>query len=61
MKKYFILTAVAAFGLSACTHTKSDTPKSTKPEKPNAESTCNPGDEGYPKCATGGGVGGPIT
>jgi hypothetical protein len=59
MKKIFIISTVAILGLGACTHM----PKATSDDdskKGEAESTCNPGDEGYPKCPTGGGVSGPI-
>jgi len=60
MKKLMLIGTVAIFGLGACTHTPEVSPTSDDNKKGEVESTCNPGDEGFPRCPTGGGVGGPI-
>lgn len=59
MKKLIIIGAITALGLGACAYTQTDEAKpETQAEQP--QSTCNPGDPGYPRCPTGGGTGGII-
>lgn len=60
MKKFILISTIAALGLGGCAHTKMDAATGDKNKMSKKEATCNPGDEGYPKCSSGGGVGGPI-
>jgi starvation-inducible outer membrane lipoprotein len=67
MKKLILISSIALFGLSACASIPylnekgDDNSKSEPAANEESAASCNPGDEGYPKCSTGGGVSGPIT
>ncbi len=65
MKKSTLITitALISFGMASCATTHDDkiTDDAMKPVSVEPESaTCVEGDPSYPKCKTGGGLGGPI-
>ena len=66
MKKTTLITvaALVGFGLAGCATTVDNTKSDNEMMKSEATTTevatCKEGDPGYPKCETGGGLGGPI-
>ena len=66
MKKTKLITiaALVGFGLAGCATTVDNTKSDNEMMKSEATTTkvatCKEGDPGYPKCETGGGLGGPI-